>query len=326
MVDAFDKGGAGPLPEPAARNVSPTGGRVGARAGTAFDLIPADVRHRLRDLTLTTRRAVGDRGLGAHRSASRGAGLEFAQYRPYERGDEPRQIDWKLYGRSDRFFVREAERESPVAVWILLDASASMTQADRARPDWSRLDAGKALAACVAELALAQGDRFALVALGADMRVMPPHGGVRARDRLRLELHALAAAGTLPEERALGPIRERIGARDLVVVIGDFFDAGAVELAVRLSAAGREVLAIPILTVEERDFPFDGGYRFRDAETGEELLGDGAALRAEFLARFGAAQAALHAALDAGGIRHATLVLDEPVDAPLRRLFGRGAG
>ncbi len=289
------------------------------------DFIPPDVRHRLKDLTLATRRAVGDRGIGAHRSASRGAGLEFAQYRPYERGDEPRQIDWKLYGRSDRFFVREAERESPVAVWILLDASASMTQADRARPGWSRFDAGKALAASVAELAMMQGDRFALVALGADMRVMPPHGGVRARDRMRLELHALAAGGVLPEERALGAIWERIGPRDLVVVISDFFDAAATALAVKLSAAGREVLAIQILTVEERDFPFDGGYRFRDPETGEELLGDGAALKAEFTERFGAAQAALHAALDAGGIRHAELVLDQPVDTPLRRLFGRKA-
>ncbi|MFS0773978.1 DUF58 domain-containing protein [Sphingomonas sp. 1P08PE] len=290
------------------------------------ELIPADVRHRLRDLTLATRRAVGDRGLGAHRSASRGAGLEFAQYRPYERGDEPRQIDWKLYGRSDRFFVREAERESPVAAWILLDASASMTQADAARPDWSRLDAGKALAACVMELAVMQGDRFALVALGDAMRVMPPHGGARARDRMRLELAALRAAGTLPGERALGPIWERIGARDLVVVISDFFDPAAVDLTVRLSAAGREVLAIQILTMEERDFPFDGGYRFRDPETGEELLGDGAALKAEFIARFGAAQAALHAALDAGGIRRAELVLDQPLDTPLRRLFGRNGG
>ncbi|MDP1026744.1 DUF58 domain-containing protein [Sphingomonas sp. KR1UV-12] len=286
------------------------------------ELIPADVRHRLRDLTLATRRAIGDRGLGAHRSASRGAGLEFAQYRPYERGDEPRQIDWKLYGRSDRFFVREAERESPVAAWVLLDTSGSMGQADAARPDRSRLDAGRALAACIVELALMQGDRFALVTLGEAMRVVPPHGGARARDRLRLELAGLSAGGVLPDERALAPVWGRIGQRDLVVVVSDFFDAGTLDLAVRLSAAGREVLAIQILTVEERNFPFDGGYRFRDPETGEELLGDGAALRAEFVARFGAAQVALHAGLDAAGIRRGELVLDQPLDTPLRTLFG----
>ena len=76
-----------------------------------------------------------------------------------------------------------------------------------------------------------------------------------------------------------------------------------------------------MLTLAERDFPFTGGYRFRDPETGEELLADGAALRAEFLARFAEARAALHARLDALGIRHAAHMLDEPVDLPLRRLF-----
>ena len=87
-------------------------------------LIPADVRSRLQDLRLNARRAIGARGIGLHRSRSRGAGLEFAQYRAYEPGDEPRQIDWKLYARSDRFFVREAERESPLTAWLLVDASA----------------------------------------------------------------------------------------------------------------------------------------------------------------------------------------------------------
>ncbi|PSD26643.1 DUF58 domain-containing protein, partial [Stenotrophomonas maltophilia] len=72
------------------------------------------------------------RRIARHRS--RGAGLEFAQYRAYEPGDELRQIDWKLYARSDRFFVRESERESPITVWLLLDATASAGQADRAAP------------------------------------------------------------------------------------------------------------------------------------------------------------------------------------------------
>ena len=78
-----------------------------------------------------------------HASRSRGAGLEFAQYRGYEPGDEPRRIDWKLFARSDRYFVREAERDSPLTLWIVIDASASMALADRARPDFSKLEAAK---------------------------------------------------------------------------------------------------------------------------------------------------------------------------------------
>ncbi|MEI2455397.1 DUF58 domain-containing protein [Lysobacter firmicutimachus] len=287
------------------------------------ELIPPSVRARLRSLSLVSRRAVGAHGLGQHRSRSRGAGLEFAQYRAYEPGDEPRQIDWKLYARSDRFFVREAERESPLALWLLIDASASMGQGDAARPGWSRLDAAKALAACAAELALRQGDRFGLIALQEDgLRLIAPATGTRQRDRLWRELHALRARGRWPAPERLRPLWERIGAGDLVLMLGDGFDEAALDVAERLAAARREVLSIRILTVEERDFPYRGGHRFRDPETGEELLGDGADLREDFLRRFAAARRAVDARLQACGIRHAEFVLDEALDLPLRRLFG----
>lgn len=287
--------------------------------------IPPEVRARLKRLQLATRRATGDRGIGAHASRSRGAGLEFAQYRAYEPGDEPRQIDWKLYARSDKFFVREAERESPVSVWILIDASASMGQVDRARPTWSRLDAAKGLAQFLAELALQQDDRFGWIVLReGGVGLATPRSGRRQRDRMLIELDRIAAAGAFPDQAALAPIWERIGARDLVVVLSDLFDEHAVALAERLAQARRETLAIQLLTVEERDFPFDGGYLFRDQETGAELLGDGAALRTDFLARFATARAMLHARLEAAGIRHATCWLDDPLDRPLRALFGRG--
>lgn len=286
------------------------------------DLLPPDVRSRLRGLRLVTRRAVGSHGLGLHQSHSRGAGLEFAQYRAYEPGDELRQIDWKLYARSDKFFVREAERESPVAVWILIDASASMGQSDSTRPGYSRLDAAKAIAAAVAELAMQQGDRFGFMALGdAGLALLPPASGLRQRDRLLLELLSVRTARGFAPESQLGPVWERIGAHDLVILLSDCFDEGAVALAEKLAAAGRETLVVEMLTVAERDFPFEGGYRFRDPETGEELLANGAALRAEFLARFAQARDALHARLDAIGVRHTSHVLDEPVDLPLRRLF-----
>lgn len=285
-------------------------------------ILPADVRSRLRGLRLVTRRAVGAHGLGLHQSHSRGAGLEFAQYRAYEPGDELRQIDWKLYGRSDKFFVREAERESPVAVWILIDASASMAQADVGHPDYARFDAAKGIAAAIAELALRQGDRFGFMVLGDDgLTLLPPATGARQRDRLLLELLKVRPAHAFAAEAQLGPVWERIGAHDLVILLSDCFDEAAVVLAEKLAAAGRETLVVEMLTVAERDFPFEGGYRFRDNETGKELLADGAALRTEFLARFAEARAALHGRLEAIGIRHAAHVLDEPVDLPLRRLF-----
>lgn len=287
----------------------------------AHDLIPADVRSRLKDLRLTARRAIGAQGIGLHHSRSRGAGLEFAQYRAYEPGDELRQIDWKLYARSDRFFVREAERESPLTVWIVLDATASMAQRDGARG--TRFDAARSLAACVVELALRQGDRFGLLVLHSDgVRLVAPGNGARQRDQLLLALHGLHADGAFPAQERLGPVFERIGAGDLVLVLSDWFDDAIPALAERLAAARREVLAIQLLTTDERDFPFTGGHRFRDPESGEELLGDAAALRTDYLQRLAEAQRLLDARLDASGIRHTRYYTDQPLDLPLRPLFG----
>ncbi|TNJ35640.1 DUF58 domain-containing protein [Arenimonas terrae] len=286
------------------------------------DFIPAPVRARLKDLRLAGRRTAGGHGFGQHPSRSRGAGLEFAQYRAYEPGDELRQIDWKLYARSDRFFVREAERDSPLTAWVVVDCTASMAQGDAARPGWSRLEAARALAACVFELALRQGDRFGLAAVGGDgLRLVPPGAGPRQRDRCLLELQGLRAHGDWPAETALRPLWERIAAGHLVLVLSDDFDEGTVQLCERLAAARREVLNLQILTAEERDFPFRGGHRFRDAETGAETLSDGASAREGFLAAFAQARRALSARLAASGIRHTAHVLDEALDAPLRRLL-----
>ena len=286
------------------------------------DLIPPQVRARLKGIQLTARQASGPQGFGLHQSHNRGAGLEFAQYRAYEPGDELRQVDWKLYARSDRFFVRESERDSPLDLWILIDTSASMMQEDGTRPGWSRLDAARSLAACLIELALRQGDRFGLAMIGGGkLRISGPGAGPRHRDRCLLELHDLAAAGTWPDESQLRPLWEHVGAGSVVVFLGDTFDEDAVRLAERLAAARREVLNLQILTTEERDFPFRGGYRFRDPESGDEILADGDGVRDEFIARFAAARAALAKRLAASGVRHVDYVLDEALDLPLRRLF-----
>lgn len=288
--------------------------------------IPPEIRSRLKRLTLATRRINGLHGFGSHASRSKGSGLEFAQYRAYEPGDEPRRIDWKLYARSDRFFVREAEEESPLAVWILIDASASMAQADRATPHWSRFDAAKLLSMCVAELAIAQGDRFGWIALREPSLVLSdPRGGRAQGNLMQVDFSRLDAEGGFPEDATIAPLWDRIGARDLVLFLSDCFDEGGIAMIERLAKAGREVLAIQLLTVEERDFPFDGGFRFRDQEDGQELVGDGKALREDYLVRFAAARKRLHERLDKAGIRHTVYFLDEPIDLPLHTLFGRRA-
>ncbi len=284
--------------------------------------LPPDLRSRLRRLSIVPRRPAALASAGMHDSRNRGGGLEFAQYRAYERGDDLRQIDWKLYARSDRFFVRDAERESPIAVWILLDASASMAQADLATPRWSRFDAARRVAASLIEVALNQGDRFGIIVETAEgPMILSPHAGSRYRDRLLLALASLKAAGLAQWQRDIGIYGEQIGTRDLVVIITDAFDEDCIAAAERLAASGRDVSVIQVLTADERDFPFDRGYRFHDPETGAEVIGDGPALRKDFIARFAEARAALVSRLTARGIRHVAHFVDEGADQPIRNLF-----
>lgn len=292
----------------------------------AGDPLSPALRSLLATLRLRPRHAPGRQGIGHHASRNRGSGLEFAQYRAYESGDEPRQIDWKLYARSDRFFVREAERDSPVRAWVLLDTTASMTQADEAAPTRRRFDVARLVATCVYEIAQRQGDACGLVLCGGGgVALETPGTGPRQRDRLRHALDRVDPRGEWPHATALAPAWGRIARGDLVVAIGDWFDDAAVEQLVQLARAGREVVAIRVLTADERDFPFADGRRFVDPESGESLLGDGPALRADYLARFEAASRALAARLAAAGIRLATQWTDAPPDAVLRNLFGERA-
>ncbi len=301
---------------------------AGEQAWTSPDVAspsPA-LRAAIAGLRLRPRRAIGRGGLGQHASRNRGAGLEFAQYRAYESGDEPRQIDWKLYARSDRFFVREAERESPVRAWVLLDTTASMAQSDEAAPSRSRFDAARLLAAGVAAIAAQGGDTCGLVTCGGDgVQLVPPGHGPRHRDRLG---HALARArpvGRWPDPAQLAPAWARIARGDVLVAIGDWFDDAAVDPLLRLARAGRDVAVLQVLTADERDFPFEDGRRFVDPETGEALLGDGPTLRADYLARFEAARRALAGRLAADGIPLATHVVDAPPARALHTLFGARA-
>jgi uncharacterized protein (DUF58 family) len=284
-------------------------------------LIPPELRARLRGLRIGSHVLANGRGIGRHLGRSRGAGLEFEQYRAYEPGDEPRRVDWKLYARSDRFFVRDATRDSPLTIWVLLDATASMAQADAARPAYSKLTAAKMLAACVAEIATMQGDSFGLASIdGRGVRCMDAGIGARHRDRLLLQLEPIECAGGWPRDELLRPLWERVAADSLVVMISDGFDPALPVLAARLAAARCEVWSLGLISAEERDFPFVGGVEFRDPETGAVCRVDTQAARAEFLERFAQSRTQLARSLADGGIAHIDHALDEPLDRALRRL------
>ncbi|HET9484224.1 MAG TPA: DUF58 domain-containing protein [Xanthomonadales bacterium] len=293
----------------------------------AMPRLPPELRARLGELRIVARRTTAVGGIGQHISRNRGAGLEFSQYRAYEQGDEPRRIDWKLYARSDRWFVRESERDSALEIHVLVDATASMAQADAARPGVTKLDAARILTAAIVELAFRQGDRFGALAIGDGRLVPTPVGaGLRQRDACLHALETWDARGGWPAEAALRRVFDRVPHHALVVLLSDVFDDTVIAFAERLAATQREVLTIQLLGADEVAFPFEGGHRFVDPESGAELTLDAGAARRAYLERFEAAQRALARRYAAAGIRHVVHVLDQPLFAPLRRLFGaRGA-
>ena len=288
--------------------------------------VPPEVLARLRPLRLHTRLGAAGHGHGLHASQQRGSGLEFSQYRSYEPGDDLRQVDWKLFARSDRYFVREAERESPLAAWIVLDATASMTQVDQARPRITRLDIAKQIAACAVHVALQGGDRFGLIAVN-DAQVLPtPSGlGARHRDRCLLALDAMRSAGRWPDATRLSPAWNMLTPRSLVLLLSDCFDDAVVEMAEKLAATGRDVCIVQVLMADERDFPYRGGHLFVDTENAATLLGDADALRSDYLQRFADARSELQARCSRAGIRFATHFADAPMDGPLHAFFGARA-
>lgn len=293
-------------------------------AGTGLDL-PPEVRARLRDLSLRTPAHAPIGPLGRQQSRSRGQGIEFAQYRGYVAGDSPRQVDWKLFARSDRLFVRESERDAPLNVYLVLDCSASMAQDDLATPGWTRLHAARRLAACVLELALREDESFGLLAFSPRMPIwLAANGGSGHRDRLLSALAGLRPDAPWPDPHLLDSFAARMAPGALVVVLSDGFDPAAPAFAQRLAVTGRSVAFVRILTAEEREFPLQGALHLIDPESGVVREVDGDAVRAGFLQRFGAARAAFVAELQHRGVACVEHWLDQAEDLALRAVFGRG--
>lgn len=279
---------------------------------------------RIRDLKLIARTAIEGSRHGFHTSRQRGAGLEFNQYRQYEHGDDTRQIDWRLYARSDRVFVRQSERESQLDVWFVLDASASMREPSSQIADWSRFDCARSLVACLAYAVQRQGDACGLLGLkGQDTLFLPARSEARHLDALLVALQSLQAGGRWPSEPAPGVLWESMHRPGLVVMVSDFFQrAGEIEnLAGKLRAAGQEVLTLQLLTRDELSFPYTGTVEFVDRESGERIRTAASRYRETYLKRLHAALEALSTAMARRGIDHQRLVIEEPLDRALWRIL-----
>jgi uncharacterized protein (DUF58 family) len=222
---------------------------------------------------------------GLHRSPHRGFSVEFAEHRMYQPGDDLRHIDWRVFGRSDRYYIKQFEEETNLRAYLLLDVSASMEWTSEKDRLPSKLWYAKQLAASIALLLLRQGDTVGVIAFDQAIRSrLAPRGGRRHWYELTRNLTAAAGSGRTDTGPALRDVAVRLRRRGLVILLSDLLvDADGTRVALRfLRHMGHEVLVFHLLDPGERELPGIGDARFVDPESGEEVPISVADLRTEY--------------------------------------------
>lgn len=258
---------------------------------------------------------------GLHRSPHRGFSVEFAEHRAYQPGDDLRYVDWRMYARSDRHYVKQFEEETNLRAYLLVDASASMAWSSSPGALPPKLWYAKQLSACLALLLLRQGDAVGLIGFDEKIRAhMGPRGGCRHWHDLLRALEPLEATGRTEAANALRDIAGRLPRRGLVVLCSDLLvDPESTRLALQfLRHRGHEVLVFHILDPGELELPGDRDARFVDPETGEELPVSVAHLRNEYREAVERAIEEWRRALVPLGIDYTLLETDQPLVHALR--------
>ena len=232
-----------------------------------------EVVSRLSSMELRARLVVEGFITGLHKSPYHGFSVEFAEHRQYMPGDEIRRIDWKVLGRTDRYYIKQFEEETNLKSYLLLDTSKSM--AFKSEGTLSKLEYASSLAAALAYLMTRQRDAVGLVTYDVQMRkYMPPHSTKVYLQSLLAELQGLEAANQTGSGSALNAVAERLTRRGLVIVFSDLFDSpeDVMSALKHFRYSQHEVLVFHILDPRERNFSFGRDAIFRDMETQEELL------------------------------------------------------
>ncbi|MEE9253490.1 MAG: DUF58 domain-containing protein [Pseudomonadales bacterium] len=282
-------------------------------------LLDPEVLARLSNLPLVARTVVEGFLVGLHRSPFFGFSQEFAEYRPYEVGDDPRFIDWNVFARTDRTYLKRFLGETNTHLMILLDASGSM---DFRSAELSKLDYAKLLVASLAYLATRQHDAVGLMVFDDAMREYRAPSS--RRGQLAGLLHMLdsveARAGTdmdVPFQR----FRELVGRRGMVAVVSDFYcDPGALLRSVKpLAARGQDVVLFQVMDPDELSLELRESTLLEDLESGAAMEVDPQYARGEYRDRIEAHVNELKRTASQFGIDHLVMRTSDPLDPALRR-------
>jgi uncharacterized protein (DUF58 family) len=252
---------------------------------TLSDILQAEDITSLQHLQLFARTVVEGFTTGHHASPHKGFSVEFRQHRPYVQGDEIRRLDWKVFGRSDRFYIREYDEETNLRATIVLDASGSMNY--RGSKGILKFDYARKLAASLAYLLMSQQDAVGLITFDSKVRDIIPCRTKITHLHLMLEAMVKTTPG---KDTSLAPVIEslaqRLKRRGLVILISDFFDdpAALLQSIGVLRKKGHEVIALQLWDRDEIDFPFGNWARFENLENDDDfLLLDPATIRQRYI-------------------------------------------
>jgi len=231
-------------------------------------LLEPEFLRKLEQLSLVSRKLVSGKIRGERRSKKKGISVDFADYRNYVRGDDIRFIDWNIFGRLDKLFLKLFEEEEDLSVYLLLDTSKSMESGDP-----SKFEYGKKLAAALGYLALTNYDRLAVTAFSAEsVEQLEP---IRVKNRVwRLfdYLNGLSCDGPTDLPSSCRDFAIRYARRGIVVLISDFLDPTGYEEALKALLSRRhEVFAIHLMDPGEVEPKYGGHLKLIDSETGEEV-------------------------------------------------------
>jgi uncharacterized protein (DUF58 family) len=286
------------------------------------DLLTPEQLTELGGLELVARRVVEGFIAGLHRSPHRGFSVEFAEHRAYQPGDDLRFVDWRMYGRSDRYYVKQFEEETNLRAYLVVDASASMGWTSRPGDLPTKLWYAKQLAASLALLLLRQGDAVGFVAFDQRIRARnEPRARPSQWHTLLASLQGLDAGRETEASGALREVAARLRRRGLVVLLSDLLvDPEPTRTALRfLRHRGHEVLVFHIMDPGERELPPVRDARFVDPETGDELPISVADLRSEYRTAVAEAVEEWRATLAPEGMDYAVVQTDQPMVHALRR-------
>lgn len=274
----------------------------------------------LKGLTLRARRIVEGYMTGLHRSPYRGFSIEFAEHREYAPGDDLRYLDWKVFGRTDKFYLKQFEEETNLVCYLVVDASRSMSYQSAQTP-WSKWEYAQALAAALAYVVLAQQDSVGLVAFDQAVRTMVRPGAHPSHlKEIIAGLEQIQPEGKTQMAQVLHELAERFSRRGLVLVLSDFFDEveGLVRALAHFRHRRHDVILMQVLDRAEEEFPFEELTLFEGLEEARHVTADGRAVRAAYLRHFHASLRRLQQGCREHGMEYVRVRTDQPVDSALR--------